>query len=40
MNDFKEYNPDKLYRISDLELENLGNTIDSSSRLGYYIVRG
>lgn len=33
----KENNPDSIYRISDLELENLGNTIDSSSRIGYYI---
>lgn len=39
MNVFKELNPYKVYRISDLELENLGNTIDSSSRLGYYIVK-
>lgn len=39
MNEFKKLNPDKVYRISDLELENLGNTTDSSSRLGYYIVR-
>lgn len=30
-------NPELLYRVSDLELENLGNTVDSSSRIGYYI---
>lgn len=39
MNVFIKLNPYKVYRISDLELENLGNTIDSSSRLGYYIVK-
>lgn len=31
--------PDKVYRISEIEYENLGKTIDSSTRVGYYIVR-
>lgn len=35
----KKFKPKLIYRISDLELENLGNTIDSSSRIGYYILR-
>lgn len=35
----KKTTPDRIYRISKLELENLGNTIDSSTRVGYYIVR-
>ncbi len=35
----KEKDPNSLYRISDLELENMGNTIDSSSRIGYYIIK-
>lgn len=39
LNRIKENNPELLYRISDLEMENLGNTIDSSSRIGYYILR-
>ena len=34
----KKTTPDRIYRISKLELENLGNTIDSSTRVGYYII--
>ena len=30
--------PETIYRISGLEMENLGNTVDSSSRVGYYIL--
>lgn len=30
--------PDSIYRVSDIEMENLGNTTDSSTRLGYYIL--
>lgn len=30
--------PEKLYRVSDIEYENLGNVSDSGSRLGYYIL--
>lgn len=28
---------EKIYMISDLKLDNIGNVIDSSSRIGYYI---
>ena len=28
---------DQIIRISDMELENIGKTVDSSSRIGYYI---
>ena len=34
----KQQSPERLYRISDIEMENLGNTTDSSTRLGYYIL--
>lgn len=34
----KRQNPEKIYRISKLELENLGSTTDSSTRVGYYII--
>jgi biotin carboxylase len=34
----KTETPERIVRISDLELENLGNTVDSSSRVGYYIL--
>lgn len=34
----KEQSSERIYRISDIELQNLGNTTDSSSRLGYYIL--
>ena len=37
MNEFSEKYPSQIYRISDMELENLGKTVDSSSRIGYYI---
>ena len=39
MNKLKEKHPEIIYRISDLEIENLGNTVDSSSRVGYYIIK-
>ena len=39
MNKLKEKYPESIYRISDLEIENLGNTVDSSSRVGYYIIK-
>lgn len=35
----KKNNSKSLYRVSDLEIENLGNTVDSSSRIGYYILK-
>lgn len=34
----KEY-PEEIYRISELDLSNLGHVTDSSTRLGYYIIR-
>lgn len=34
----KATSPDRIYRISPLEMENIGKTIDSSSRVGYYIL--
>lgn len=37
MNEFKDKYPEKIYRISEMEMENLGKTVDSSSRIGYYI---
>lgn len=39
LNDIKQKIPNSIYRISDLEFENMGNTVDSSSRVGYYILR-
>lgn len=36
---FKQRYPEKLYRVSDFELENLGNATDSSTRVGYYIIK-
>lgn len=38
LEELKKSIPEKLYRISDIEYENLGNTTDSGSRLGYYII--
>lgn len=37
MNKFKEQYPEQIYRISEMDLDNLGKTVDSSSRIGYYI---
>ena len=37
MNQLKEKHPEQIYRISDMEMENMGNTHDSGSRGGYYI---
>ncbi len=34
----KATSPDSIVRISNLELENLGKTTDSSTRVGYYIT--
>lgn len=31
--------PDDIYRASELELDNLGKVTDSSSRIGYYIIK-
>lgn len=38
LQNIKQKAPETIYRISDLELENMGNTVDSSSRVGYYII--
>ena len=38
LEDFKQKHPEKIYRISEIEMENLGKTVDSSTRIGYYIV--
>lgn len=41
LSDFEKYrneNPEKIYRVSDFEMENLGKVSDSSSRIGYYII--
>lgn len=37
MNKFIKNHKEQIYRISEMELENLGKTVDSSSRIGYYI---
>ena len=37
MNKFKKMHENQIYRISQMNLENLGKTVDSSSRIGYYI---
>jgi len=34
----KKNNPNSIVRISNFELNNLGNTTDSSTRVGYYIT--
>ena len=39
MNQFKKEHLEQIYRISEMELENIGNTHDSSSRVGYYIKK-
>lgn len=38
LEELKKTHGDKIYRISDIEYENLGNVVDSGSRLGYYIL--
>ena len=35
---FKSKYPEKIYRISDIDMQNLGKTVDSSTRIGYYII--
>lgn len=39
LEEIKNTHPERICRISNMELENLRNTIDSSSRVGYYILR-
>ena len=35
---FEKENPEEIYRISEIDLSNLGKVTDSSTRLGYYIT--
>ncbi len=37
---WRKTNQDKIYRVSDFELKNIGNVTDSSTRIGYYIFVG
>lgn len=37
MKEFIKNNENKVYRISDMNFNNFGQTVDSSSRVGYYI---
>ena len=37
MNEFVKNHKEQIYRVSKMELENLGKTVDSSTRIGYYI---
>ncbi|MBR7071482.1 MAG: ATP-grasp domain-containing protein [Clostridia bacterium] len=37
MNRFRNTNPERIYRISEMKIENLGDTCDSGSRVGYYL---
>ena len=39
MRSFANRYADRVYRISDIEYDNIGKTTDSSTRLGYYIMR-
>ena len=34
----KKVCPERLYRVSEIEKKNLGKIVDSSTRLGYYII--
>ncbi len=38
LEDIKKNTPEIIYRISDMELENMGKAEDSSTRVGYYIL--
>ena len=41
LDDFESWrsdNEDKIYRVSDFDLDNIGNVTDSSTRIGYYIT--
>lgn len=35
----KKTSIERIYRCSSLELKNIGNTVDSGTRIGYYILR-
>lgn len=36
--ELKKNCPERIYRVSDFEIKNIGKAIDSSSRIGYYII--
>jgi len=36
--EWRKTHEDEIYRVSDFELENIGNVTDSSTRIGYYIT--
>lgn len=38
MRTYEKAHPEEIYRISELDLSNLGHVSDSSTRLGYYII--
>lgn len=38
LDQIKQNCPEKIYRISQLDKDNLGKTVDSSTRVGYYIT--
>lgn len=38
--EFKKNHADKIYRVSNFEIENMDKVTDSSSRIGYYIITG
>lgn len=37
MQDYIKNYPENIFRVSEMNFENLGKTVDSSSRIGYYI---
>lgn len=39
MRSFVAKHPERVVRVSDIEYENIGKTVDSGSRLGYYICQ-
>lgn len=38
MHAYEKAHPEEIYRISEIDLSNLGHVTDSSTRLGYYII--
>jgi len=38
LNKIKQKNPEKIFRISEINRKNIGKTVDSSTRVGYYIT--
>lgn len=39
MRAYEAEHPEEIYRISELDMSNLGHVSDSSTRLGYYIIK-